>query len=145
MVFQHLSLNIYLTLYFNDAKSGICLAIEIDEPYSGNTREPIHCIEYDNEHRDDNFLGYNWIILRFAETQIANHSMQCCEVIEEIIFFLKSKENCLDYMFPNKILNFVSRWTEDEAIIMEKNLYRESYLKIKFKKFIKPQNENLPL
>ncbi len=48
----------------------IYIDVEIDEPYSGYTREPIHYIGCGDRFRDESMTGAGWIVLRFYERQI---------------------------------------------------------------------------
>lgn len=53
----------------DDYKS-IRIDVEIDEPYSGVERKPIHFIGCGDESRDLNLVSAGWIVVRFAEIDI---------------------------------------------------------------------------
>lgn len=116
----------YITDFaYVDEQNGICLAIEIDEPYTLKDKKPIHTSEWI---RNDFFLNYNWIILRFAEEQIVLYPELCCKLIKEIIRLIVED---LSFSYPFTIkcsIPNIPLWT-DETI---KNLilqdYRNKYL-----------------
>ncbi len=95
--------------YMNN-KNNIKIAIEIDEPYSINTKEPIH---YDDNKRNDFFIKRNWIVLRFTENQIVNFPDLCCEFIKEVIYGLENGN--LNYNKLDKILIKQAAWNLKEA------------------------------
>ena len=69
-----------------DLKNGtnMRLDIEIDEPYAGLSREPIHTIGED-EKRDNWFITRGWVVIRFTEHQIWTQKNQCIKTIASII------------------------------------------------------------
>src|SRR5690606_9268907 len=58
--------------------------IEIDEPYDGITRQPIHYTNY-NKQRDTFFKNRGWIVIRFAEYQVVKNTLGCCKFIVEVV------------------------------------------------------------
>jgi len=58
--------------------------IEIDEPYAGISRKPLH-LEGDDNHRDDFFTDRGWIVLRFAEKQVHLQEQKCIAMIAKVI------------------------------------------------------------
>lgn len=105
----------------------IRIDIEIDEPYAGFTKEPIHYIGCGDEFRDLNLINAGWVVLRFAEEQIKRYQ-QCC--IFEIYKLLHHLDPSI--VIPKdltmKTLPKIKRWTELDAKIMASNNYREKYL-----------------
>lgn len=64
--------------------------IEIDEPYVMSSRDPIHCVDND-ENRNRYFLELNWIVVRFSEKQIIYYPEICVNVISNIIDFIEKR------------------------------------------------------
>lgn len=113
----------------------IAIDIEIDEPYAFQDYTPIHLVE-DKKYifRDNFFLNLNYIVVRFAEYQIAQHPDYCCLTI------LKALNQLLDPEFKIQIPDtvritplkpedwLVKTWTKQESIIMAQNKVRDFYL-----------------
>src|SRR6185295_4789674 len=70
---------------FQDQGTNLHIDIEIDEPYTTEFREGIHCTDDDgfDSARDDYFNAYGWIVIRFAEEQIVTQPFECCKRIAE--------------------------------------------------------------
>ena len=119
-------------IVFYEKNTGLCIDIEIDEPYIGSTGEPIHYKGnlYDEE-RNKVFLRENWIIIRFAEEQIVNYSDECCDfiiqTIEDITKMLISA-NTFSYVKGNKKLVPINQWTKEDAHKLAFLRYRNTYL-----------------
>lgn len=105
--------------------------IEIDEPYSGYDRNPIHFIGCDEE-RDQNLINLGWMVIRISEEQVVSFPSKCilyiCNIIADIIpsFHIPESLN-EDVIEPEKSFS-IQRWTKNEAITMAKENYRETYL-----------------
>ncbi len=115
------------TIY--DRSIGLCIDIEIDEPYIGSSGKPIHFS--DSEHdkkRDAYFTNNGWIVVRFAEKQVIEKPEDCCTVIAEVI-----NEVCdglTNYGISQHIsLSPIRKWTKDEAHEMAFRRERNKYLK----------------
>lgn len=103
--------------------------IEIDEPYDGITREPIHYSGYDNE-RNRYFSRRGWLTIRFAEVQVWKYPESCCKYLFKVISSIIS-----EIEVPNELLNindleFILQWTKEQAREGEELDERESYLGI---------------
>jgi len=100
--------------------------IEIDEPYDALSREPIHYIGEDFQ-RDNYFVKNKWCVIRFSEKQVIQQALPCCceikRVVNTIFPSAYGKEDLTEILLPDK------RWTREDAIIMAKENYRDSYLK----------------
>lgn len=109
---------------YYDSKKGLCVDIEIDEPYEGKTNKPIHYIGSDDS-RDEFFLSKNWIVIRFAEEQIVKQPNSCVNFIAKIIndYFPE-----IEVDSKTEELLLIKRWTKQEAEIMAFKLYRNSYI-----------------
>lgn len=112
-------------LYF-DKELNLYLDIEIDEPYIGNDGTPIHFIKGNDEERDAFFKRNNWLVIRFAESQIIENPLVCCELISDLVQNLK---NCVieNSYFQSKIKT-VASWTYEEAHKLAFAKYRNKYL-----------------
>lgn len=119
-----------------DESDGINLFIdiEIDEPYDGISRQPTHYLDYDRQ-RNLFFNNRGWVVVRFAEYQVCKDPMGCCRLILDIIKNIDSKYDCVGILKDVKSIAPIAQWTKDQAILWEKEGYRERYLGIdKFNK-----------
>ena len=111
-------------LTYIDEKNRIFIAIEIDEPYTLNLNQefiPTHYLKFDYN-RNNLFISFGWIIIRFAEEQIAKNPNECIKYISSFI----NKETII---FPN----LINIWTQEESLKMIKERYRNKYLPFEFK------------
>ena len=109
---------------------GLCIDIEIDEPYVMKTKEPHHCTNrYEDDSRDRFFTEGNWIVMRFSEKQVVTQPEQCCCYIASLISALTG-----DATFTSKFGQSRTapdpdpRWTIADAKKMAENDYRNTYL-----------------
>ncbi len=125
-------------IYYNP-KLNLYIDIEIDEPYDGLTKEPVHYSGAD-DFRDSCFLIRRWCVLRFSEKQIVEQPTACCDEIKRTI----------NTIFPStykqeEIENSLSVdkcWTKSKAKEMAINNYRDTYLSNRYtKKEEKKQDE----
>ncbi len=99
--------------------TGLCLDIEIDEPYDYESKIPIHYKGGKDEQRNKYFLANNWLVIRFTEKQVLNFPEECCKFIRNIVECIKSNKT---YNIPNSIEK-EKRWTYEESLLMiEDNL-----------------------
>lgn len=125
-------------VYYNP-KNGLCIDIEIDEPYEGATNEPIHYIGADDS-RDNFFLSKNWVIVRFAEEQVIKQPDSCANFIAMVInYYLPNTET----ISKTEKLSFIKRWTKQEAEIMAFKLYRNTYIPLSSISKLQIENENI--
>lgn len=83
--------SIKYSYYYPDliiAKDNLVIDLEIDEPYTFETKEPIHYINSDSS-RDEHFVNRGFILIRFTENQILDNPDFCLKVINDVI------ESCL--------------------------------------------------
>lgn len=100
--------------------------IEIDEPYTMDSKLPIHCIGSD-DYRNYYLASNGWEIIRFSEQQIVEHTDKCLETIKKTI------DSILNGTYDNPVADpsgswITNRWDETSAKNMMKNRFRESYL-----------------
>ena len=106
---------------------GFRIDIEIDEPYTGYERKPIHYIGCGDNYRDQILVNRGWIVVRFSEKQIYQEFAKCIAYIKHLIScVLKGDDTNYDYPTYDK------KWTENEARILSVQKYREKLLKHEF-------------
>lgn len=106
---------------------GLYIDLEIDEPYDGFSRILTHVKDGADDIRDRFFVESGWTVVRFTEHQIHTNPDGCIRFIRHIInaiFENQLNAKILDCVDPE------SKWTANQAIIWERNLYREKYLGI---------------
>jgi hypothetical protein len=111
-------------IYF-DPFYNLYIDLEIDEPYDGISKKPIHFIGAD-EARDNYFLQNRWCILRFSEKQIIQQSHACCDEIKKLVnsIFIRS----YNQTEITEKLNEERAWQYYEAQKMALDNYRDTYL-----------------
>ena len=103
-----------------DSSTGLCIDIEIDEPYSLPGGKPIHYIGGPDEYRNSFFAGKGWFVLRFAEEQVAKYSDECIGFIKDFISQLKMGTQP-SFSHP------VDRWSLGDALSFFSYNYRQTY------------------
>lgn len=124
---KHSDFDVYISIkfypYYPDliiVKNDLVFVIEIDEPYSFDSKEPIHYVgKAEDEVRDEFFVNSGFILLRFSEEQILNKTEQCLILINEIY---SSCMNLKDFT-KTKIYNELEQtpWSHQEAFDMAYN------------------------
>lgn len=113
----------------------LAVDLEIDEPYSFKESLPIHLVEDPKYiYRDKFFLKLGYIVIRFAEYQIAKHPNYCCLHIARVLNQFLDKDTKI--ALPNSIDIEpltpqewkVKTWTQRESQIMADNHIRDTYL-----------------
>lgn len=118
-----------------DKEFNLYIDIEIDEPYDGFSRTPTHVSNGSDKIRDKFFIDSGWVVLRFTEHQIHTNSRGCIATIRYIVDSLR--QNLGSMNLPNYIVH-EDKWDSIQAIIWERNLYREKYLGIQsFEKIVR--------
>lgn len=109
--------------------------LEIDEPYTLKDGLPIHLVE-DSKYifRDKFFLGLGYIVVRFAEYQIAKYPDNCCLHIVKVLNQFLEPELNISIPSTAKILSLSSQdwrvkaWNQQESKTMASDKIRELYL-----------------
>ncbi len=102
--------------------------IEIDEPYVYYTKEPSHYIEsWRDNRRNQFFLNRRWLVIRFAEEQVAKWPSRCCQVVASTIKQITGEEVAVE-LTSEPPLPPVECWTQEEAEEMAANNFRNTYL-----------------
>lgn len=126
---------------YYDSSTGICIDVEIDEPYIGSNGEPIHYVESNDDQRDSYFIDNGWIVIRFAEEQIVKYPDSCCQIIKNVInniSELGDSDHEINLLIP------IKRWTKEEAHKMAFKRIRNSYLGIKLAEELENENHESP-
>ena len=110
-----------------DFERGFRIDIEIDEPYTGYERKPIHYIECGDNYRDHVLINHGWIVVRFSEKQIYEESSKCIAYIKYLIGSICNSGNA-PYEYPT----YDKKWTVNEARILSVQKYRERLLNHEF-------------
>lgn len=120
-------------LIYDDLKLGIDL--EIDEPYTLKESLPIHLVEDEKYvYRDKFFLKLGYIVIRFAEYQIALYPDHCCLHIARAVNQFLDRELKITIPDSTNITPLkpeewrVKTWTQRESKIMADNKIRDTYL-----------------
>lgn len=113
-------------------QTGVAADVEIDEPYVATSSRyglPHHCFDRDRDgNRNLFFARGNWIVIRFAEEQIALQPAACCKLIASVFaaatgdLEIASPLNALPDLLP------VKQWNTKTATAMAKRDYRQTYL-----------------
>ncbi|MCU0546120.1 MAG: hypothetical protein MUE44_28785 [Oscillatoriaceae cyanobacterium Prado104] len=110
-------------------QSRIGIDIEIDEPYCGRSKKPTHCCDADSDiRRNQLFLEWNWIVIRFTEKQVVQAPLSCCKFIALAIAEVTGDRSFLEQLKTEPDLLPVKPWTTREARVMAKSNYRLTYL-----------------
>ena len=110
-----------------DFERGFRIDIEIDEPYTGYERKPIHYFGCGDNYRDHVLINHGWIVVRFSEKQIYEESSKCIAYIKYLIDSICNSGNA-PYEYPT----YDKKWTENEARILSVQKYRERLLNHEF-------------
>jgi len=102
--------------------------IELDEPYAVDGT-PIHFIGLRTElDRNNHFVNERgWIVIRFAEEQVARYPHSCCKKVATVISEITNNYSILNHFVNVPDLQFVSRWTEEESKQMYLQNFRDAY------------------
>lgn len=107
----------------------IFIDIEIDEPYEGYSRAPIHELGKD-DYRDQFFRNRGWIVIRFAEIQIFTQPKSCAKYIAKVIHAIDpSSTNYLQFENEPDLIP-IEQWSSFQSKKWAQEKYREKYLGI---------------
>lgn len=110
-------------------ESGLCIDIEVDEPYVGNTKAPHHCIDQGkDEIRNKFFTNGNWTVIRFSEQQAVKYPQSCCMVVAEVVAKISGDFTYLSQLQSVPTLPIDPMWTIKQAKKWAIADYRQTYL-----------------
>lgn len=113
-----------------DSTLNLHIDIEVDEPYTHDTRQPLHYIQAPkDEQRNQFFLQIGWVVVRFSEEQVVKSPMSCCKAIASVIATITSDNAVMNPFRQVPTLKPAKRWTFEQAQQMADQGYRETYLK----------------
>jgi len=134
-VYTDLALPIGKTYYYPDftlisQRHQLYVDIEIDEPYNFKGY-PTHSKGSDDK-RNDYFVQCGWVVIRFAEEQIARQPLQCCKFIAQTLsrisedksFLKEDLERIPDLSLRTKV------WDSHKARQMALNKSRDYYANV---------------
>ncbi|MDX2239746.1 MAG: DUF559 domain-containing protein [Leptolyngbyaceae cyanobacterium bins.302] len=112
-----------------DSILNLHIDIEVDEPYSHDTRQPLHYLgSTKDELRNQFFLEAGWVVIRFSERQVVKLPMSCCKTIASTIASI-TQDNAIMVPFRQvPTLKPELRWSLAEAQQMAEIAQREQYL-----------------
>jgi hypothetical protein len=99
----------YPDFIYVDTKRNLYLDIEVDEPYTFMSKQPIHFGDTDQT-RDLSFTNSYWSIIRFSEEQVVNNPQGCVDTLISYIDYLNDD---LDSIVTHVATH--PRWTEEIA------------------------------
>ena len=108
-----------------DEKGKWFVDVEIDAPYHGWYRVPLHYVDGKDAVRDAYFNRCGWTVMRFTEQQVRKEPAACLQLIRMVVRKLQG-----DVSDITSIVACEKRWTFKEAVAMERDLAREKYLDI---------------
>ena len=96
---------------------GVRIDIEIDEPYTAETRRVIHAIGCGDDYRDGVLNRHGWTVVRLAERQVAEQPMACAAYLVQLVGALVPQVAVVEVAVAEE-LSPVRRWTDNEALKM---------------------------
>jgi very-short-patch-repair endonuclease len=112
-----------------DPTLNLHLDIEIDEPYTHDTRQPLHHLgATKDEQRNQFFLNARWVVIRFSEMQAVKTPTSCCKAIASTIASITQDNSIMLPFRQVPTLKPEPRWSYAEAQQMAVSAYRDQYL-----------------
>ena len=113
------------TIVLTDGMGKWFVDVEIDAPYHGWYRVPLHFTEGKDAVRDGYFNRCGWTVVRFTERQVRTQPDACIALLKSVIDCVEGSSE-----EPTIAVTPEDRWTFKKALAMERDLYREKYLGI---------------
>lgn len=120
-------------LAYINVEKGIFLDVEIDEPYVGWDRTPIHYKTNEgtiDNIRDEHFTERGWCVIRFSEKQIHDEPLSCLKKIFKLLHKMDATIDIPPVLLKEPDIKQEDWWSKSDAERMEKNKKREKYLNI---------------
>jgi very-short-patch-repair endonuclease len=112
-----------------DPCSNLHIDIEVDEPYTYDTRQPLHYLNCPkDQQRNRRFLEWGWVVIRFSEVQVVKHPASCCKTIASVVGQITGDNSLMVSFRQVPTLKPEPCWTHQDAKHMAEAHYRESYL-----------------
>lgn len=112
---------------FVEPNTNLHIDLEIDEPFTLLTHEPIHCVGMD-DYRNKCFVQANWIVLRFAEEQVKSQPLRCLRVLANVIYQYTYNDSWQLLFQDVERLTPLWQWTTKKSRKLSKDNYRNRYL-----------------
>ncbi len=116
---------------FSCKERGLYIDIEIDEPYSGCGRKPMHFVGSYDIDRDQYFTKNGWVVIRFTEEQIIKQPESCCFFVACVVDSLLNASYSKQFNKVEELIK-IRQWTYEEALSLAADFYREGYLNVRF-------------
>lgn len=107
---------------FKVIKNSHSIFIEIDEPYEITNKKTIHTLNQD-KNKNEFYLKYNIVCLRYSEEQILEEPINCINLIESTLIILNKNE-----LHESILPELKKRWEVKDVENMIKVKYRENLL-----------------
>lgn len=120
-------------LAYINVKKGIFIDIEIDEPYSGWERLPIHYkTKYGtiDDLRNNYFTERGWTVLRFSEKQVHEQPKSCLKRVYQLLHEMDGSITMPQCLATEVNISPNDMWTKEQAERMEQDKEREKMLGI---------------
>jgi hypothetical protein len=112
---------------FVEPNTNLHIDLEIDEPFTLLTNQPIHCVGMD-DYRNKCFVEANWIVLRFAEEQVKSQPQRCLRVLANVIYQYTNNDSWRLLFQDVERLTPLWQWTTKQSHKLLKGNYRNRYL-----------------
>ncbi|WP_331147615.1 hypothetical protein [Hymenobacter sp.] len=116
------SISYYPDFVYQDQETGLCIDIEIDEPFDVRTNTPTHCVGKDDD-RNRFFVENKWVVIRFTEEQVVNWPELCCKEIALTIFDITKVNYAVKEFVAS--LPQQKKWMEYEAKALAEKLHKQ--------------------
>lgn len=116
-----------------DVQKGIFIDIEIDEPYSGWERQPIHYKTKNgtiDDKRNNDFTERGWTVIRFSEKQVHKQPKSCLKRVYQLLSKMDGAIMIPLCLATEADISSDNIWTKEQAERMERNKEREKMLGI---------------
>lgn len=112
-----------------DPSLNLHIDIEVDEPYTHDTRQPLHYLGAEkDDRRNQFFLDAGWVVIRFSEQQVVKSPMSCCKAIASTIAAITADNTLMTPFRQVPTLKPSPRWSYEEAQVMATQASRSQYL-----------------
>ncbi|MFM7426296.1 MAG: DUF559 domain-containing protein [Elainella sp.] len=112
-----------------DPRLNLHIDIELDEPYSYDSGQPLHYRDCAKDQlRNQRFLDWGWVVIRFSEQQAVQFPERCCKAIASLIATLTQDSSVMVSFRQVATLKPERCWTQTEAEQMAAAQFRNSYL-----------------
>lgn len=103
-----------------DTSTGLCIDIEIDEPYVLPSGVPCH-YEGADDYRNSFFMAKGWFVMRFAEEQIARYPEECIAYIRTNVERILTGGESIQFAHSRPL------WSMSDSFRMFRDNYRNLY------------------